>query len=277
MVGALEHNYKSSLVRSITRQIATYNKPPEYDATNTKKPLIAFFSFEDSEKLILQFMFQDIMYNETRQPVNIKDFTSKQMADKVYSTYNNNGWEFRLKRVNPTDWTYRALLEQVMTFEGQGYDVKVVAADYLLQIPTTGCNQSGAQGTDLRDLVRRVRNYMSTKNILFITPGQLSTQVKDLLINGTPDRNILSIIAERGMYAGSKQISHDLDISMLIKKVRVGEMTYLDFLVEKHRAPQAIDDKYKHFCLPMSPNGMPIVDDLNSEKPIHFYTMPSEY
>lgn len=112
---------------------------------------------------------------------------------------------------------------------------------------------------------------MASLNILFITPGQLSPAVKEEQARGTPDEKLLATIAERGLYAGSKQITQEVDISLLIKKVRVAEdsSTHLDMLIEKHRASEVVEDRMKHWALPFPPNGMPIPDDLHLPKGIH--------
>lgn len=277
MLGSLEHNYKSGMTRILFRQILQYNDPPTYLAHEKKKPLALYITLEDPIEFVLQFMFQNIMFNKTGKKVDIKKFTTKEMETEVTSTLRARGWEIKMFKADPSGWTYRSLIEKIISYGAAGYDVRVVAIDYLLQIPTVGCDKSGAMGTDLRDLVRRVRNFMAAKRILCITPGQLSTQVKDILINGTPERDILNVIAERGMYAGSKQISHDLDISLLIKKVKTGQGTYLDVLLEKHRNPTAIDANLKHFALPFPDDGMPIVDDLTSKSSIHVHKIPLDY
>lgn len=273
-IGSLEHNYKSSMLRTAFRQIAQYNAPPNPDNTTTYKPLMVFFSFEDSVVIIMQFLFQNIMYNRTRKPINISDYTPEEMNKTVTEVLTANGWHVKFLRVNPTEWTYRDLLNKLISYIADGYTIHLLALDYLLQLPTTGCNTSGAMGTDLRDLVRRVRAFCASKDIPMISPAQLSTGVKDMLINGVPDRDILSAIAERGMYAGSKQITHDLDISCLIKKVKAGDATYLDVLIDKHRSATAIEDARKHFALPMPPDGMPIVDDVEEKRPIHVRKIP---
>ena len=265
MVGSLEHNYKSGVARSIFRQIAKYNNPPEYAANEAKKPLLWFVSFEDPLTTHIQFIFQNIMFNRTRQKVDMSKFTSEQIQTTVINELQANGWTVRFSRVDPSTWTYRKFIEKVLAVEGAGYDLKVMVADYVLKIPTVGCDRSGATGTDLRDMIMRLRNFFAAKKILIVTPGQLAPAVKDEQMKGTADVNLLSWIAEKGLYAGSKQISQELDISLLIKKVRsqTTGLTYLDMLVEKHRAPQAIEDNLKHFGLVFPPDGMPIPDDVD--------------
>jgi hypothetical protein len=270
MVGSLEHNYKSGLVRSLFRQITTYNDPPTYSATETKKPLAWFVSFEDPLSSHVQFIFQNIMFNKTRQPVKMKDYATAEgkafVLKTVIDDLQGKGWHVRFSRVDPSNWTYRKFIEKVLAVEASGFNLRVMVADYVLKIPTVGCDRSGATGTDLRDMIMRLRNFFAAKKILLITPGQLAPAVKDELIKGTSEVNLLSWIAEKGLYAGSKQISQELDISLLIKKVRTGHdnkgPVWLDMLVEKHRIAQAQSDDKKHFALPFPPNGMPIPDDI---------------
>lgn len=275
MVGSLEHNYKSGLVRSLFRQIVQLNDPPTYSATEKKKPLAWFVSFEDPLNSHIQFIFQNIMFNKTREPVDMQKYSTKEgkkfMTKTVLEELQKKGWHVRFSRIDPSNWTYRKFIEKILSVEAEGFDLRFMVADYILKIPTVGCDRSGATGTDLRDMVMRLRNFFASKKILLITPGQLSPAVKDELLRGTAESNLLAWIAEKGLYAGSKQISQELDISLLIKKVRTGHEgkgpVWLDMLVEKHRIAQAQTDTKKHFALPFPHNnGMPIPDDIDGPR-----------
>ena len=286
MVGSLEHNYKSGFVKTVFRQIADYNDPPTYPANAIKKPTLYFLSLEEQTSAILMFLYKNIKYNQTGEYASIdtvgkdKETISrerKEVAEFVYDHFSKRGWHIIIEHKNPSELTYRKVLTYLLNLENKGHDVRVMICDYLLKVPTVGCDRSGAAGTDIRDLVSRVRNFMMARKILFITPGQLSPQVKDELIKGTSEHDILNAIAEKSLYAGSKQIGQVLDISILLKKVRSREtgLTYLDVLIEKHRAPEAIDDKYKHFGLVFPKDTrLSIPDDVSQPKKVSVKSIP---
>lgn len=286
MIGSLEHNYKSGFVKTMFRQIADYNDPPTYPANAIKKPTLYFLSLEEQTASILMFLYKNIKYNQTGEyaPIDIKGKDRdtiarerKEIAEFVHDYFAKRGWHIIIEHKNPSELTYRKVLTYVLALENKGHDVRCMFCDYLLKVPTIGCDRSGAAGTDIRDLVSRVRNFMMARRILFVTPGQLSPAVKDELLRGTSEHDLLTTIAEKSLYAGSKQIGQVLDISILIKKIRSREtgLYYLDVLVEKHRAPEAIDDKYKHFALTFpSDFRLSIPDDVGKPKKVSVKTIP---
>jgi hypothetical protein len=286
MVGSLEHNYKSGFVKTLFRQIAEYNDPPTYPANAVKKPTLYFLSLEEQTPAILMFIYKNIKYNQTGEYVAIdikgkdKETINKErreIAEFVYDYFAKRGWHIIIEHKNPSELTYRKMLTYLLNLENKGHDVRVMICDYLLKIPTVGCDRSGAAGTDIRDLVSRVRNFMMARQILFITPGQLSPQVKDELIRGTSEHDLLTTIAEKSLYAGSKQIGQVLDISILLKKIKSREtgLTYLDVLIEKHRAPEAIDDKHKHFALVFpADHRLSIPDEVGKPKKVSIKNIP---
>ena len=159
LIGALQHKYKTGFTLSIFEQLALCNKP--YMIDPTKKPLLLRISFEDSIALNLQFMYQSLKYDETREEVDVTQVSEEEMSAYVQKRLQVNGYHIKMMRVDPTQWTYRDICNKAVELEAQGYEIHALMLDYLMMVPTTGCVTSGPTGTDLRDLIRRVRNFFA--------------------------------------------------------------------------------------------------------------------
>lgn len=157
VLNALQHKYKTGFSLSLFKQIALYNKPLNTDPN--KKPLLLRISFEDDLSSNLQFLYQSLKYNETKEKVDVKNVSAEEMASYVKSCLQVNGFQIKMIRVDPTQWTFKSLFNKIIELEAQGYVIEVLMVDYLAMLPTIGCITTGATGTDIRDLLRRVRNF----------------------------------------------------------------------------------------------------------------------
>lgn len=159
VIGALQHKYKTGFSLTLFKQLSLYNKPLTED--KTKKPLLLRISFEDDLELNLQFLYQSLKYDETREQVDVKNVDIAEMSNYVKNRLQVNGFHIKLLRVNPDQWTYMSICNKIVELEAEGYNVEVLMMDYLSKVPTTGCTNTGAIGTDVCDLFSRVRNFCS--------------------------------------------------------------------------------------------------------------------
>jgi len=259
VINALQHKYKTGFSLTLFSQIALYNKPLNVDPN--KKPLLLRISFEDDLASNLQFLYQYLKYNETREKPDIKNVSAEEMASYVKSCLQVNGFQIKMIRVDPTQWTFKSLFNKIIELEAQGYVIEVLMVDYLAMLPTIGCITTGATGTDIRDLLRRVRNFCSAKKIAFITPHQLSTEAKSLLRSGMPEDQFVKEINEKGYFAGSRQLDQEMDLEVYIHLFKRGkDETWLSVQRGKHRLPTIIPDSHKYYLMKFPSKGMPIPD-----------------
>ena len=259
---ALQHNYKTGFNLSLFAQIALFNKPLTKDLN--KKPLLLRISAEDELEANLIFLYQYLKYNETKQFVSTKGIPVEEMGAYVQERLKINGFNIKLIRVNPSDWTYHNYFELINKLESDGYSVEVCFFDYLGKTSTQGCTSSGPTGTDLRDLFRRIRNFNAQKRIAFITPHQLSTDAKTELRNGVPESEFVKLIANKGYYERSKQLDQEIDLEIYHHIFKRNGRTFLSVQRGKHRLPTVIPEKYKYFILEF-PEAMPIPHDIEDE------------
>ena len=276
-IGALQHKYKTGFTLSSFAQIATLNSPIVFEGEEGKKPLLLRISFEDSAVNNLQFLYQYLKAVDG-QVVKLEELVnldSGEMSEYVRGKLTATGFSVKTLRVDPSRWTYSSVINKILEYEAQGYQVHVLMLDYITLLPTTGCVQ-GPAGTDKKDLIRRIRNFCSARKILFMTPLQLSSEAKQLLRNGVPEWDFVNQIAEKGYYDGTKTIDQDIDLELFIHLYTHKRKKYLAVRRGKHRLPTVIDDEEKYFILPFPGLNVPILEDVNSDKR-SFRKMPRDY
>ena len=261
VIGALQHNYKSGCSLSMFAHIALYNKPKCKDPS--KKPLLYRVSFEDPLRNNAQFLYQLLKYEETKEPIDVKEVSIEEMWKYVQARMRATGYHVILEEVNPSNWTYQSMINRVIELESEGYIVEVLQCDYLSKLPTTGCVQ-GSLGDDVMDLLSRTRAYCLANRILFITPHQLSTEAKRLL-QTTPQEQFLNTIKGGGFFERTKGLDRVYDIGILIHKIERDDCDYLHFVIDKHRFPSVVETNLKQFFLPFPRNKMPIPSNILEE------------
>jgi replicative DNA helicase len=271
VIGAVQHKYKTGFTLSLFAQIALFNTPPNDDSN--KKPLLLRISFEDELVNNLEFLYQYLKYNETKERVYMKDLTVDEMTNYVKEQLQVNGFHIKMMRVDPNNWTYKSICNKVIELEAQGYSVKVLMVDYLSQVSKIGCTNTGMIGGEVGDLMSRIRNFTSAKKILFITPHQLSTEAKNLLRGGLPEDHFVKEIAEKGYWEGNKGLDRIFDLGLLIHLFKHNGETYLSIQRDKHRISSIVEDAYKYFIMKF-PKFMPLPHDYDVES-TGFRKLPS--
>ncbi len=257
MIGALQHKYKTGFSLTLFKQIALYNKPLTDDTD--KKPLLLRISFEDDLDLNLQFLYQSLKYDETREVVNM-NVDVKEMATYVKTRLQVNGFHIKLLRVNPDQWTYRSVCNKIIELEAQGYNIEVLMLDYLSKLSTEGCAQ-GPAGTEYLDMFSKIRNFVSPKKIACITPHQLNTEASQLIRSGIPDDQLVKRAAGGSYTQHSRQLSQIADLELYIHICKQDNNSFLSVARGKHRIPTITPEGNLYFLLQFPNNGMPIPDD----------------
>lgn len=278
-VEALQHRYKTGTSLTIFAQIALHNKPivTKEEVKADKKPLLLRISYEDNLTNNMQFIYQYIKAYEG-SPVAPGDFekiSADEMTAYVVKALTATGFRIKMLRIDPNQSSYTQLFNKIIELEAQGYAIHVLGLDYLLKLPTTGCTQ-GILGSDKRDLVRRVRNFCSARNIAFISPYQLSTEANQLLRNGVPDHQFLHEVAEKNYTDSCKTIGQELDLELYVHIFTHKRKKYLAFKRGKHRITSVISDEDK-FCMYRFPGlNIPVLGDIDGED-TSFQKLPKDF
>lgn len=259
--GAGQHNFKSGWATTLFRHIPMYNTP--YMIDETKKPLVLRFSFEDPLHITLPFLYQSIWENEHRVTADLRNTSAQDMAAYIDKNLRRNGYHYDMIHVNPSLWTFRDIQDKVLEYEAQGYEIHFLSIDYLSLIPTTGCTDTGATGTALRDLFRRIKNFCAQRKICFYTPHQHSSEAKNLLRAGLEDTYVQEI-ANKGFWDGARSIDQEIDLEFHIHIVKFDGRKWLTFQRGKHRGIGNTKECDMYFVLPIEEIGV-IIDDVDGE------------
>lgn len=254
VLGALQHNFKSGMLRSVFVTTALFNKPFMKDPN--KKPMLMYVSLEDKISDALMWMFKYIKENREGVAINPADFTAEYIVEYTSAALREQGYEINMKYCNPSSFTYRDLEERVEKFEAMGYEIHMLAVDYLALMSKEGLPTGGATGQDIRELFRRTRNLAASKSIHVFTPHQLSTEAKMLTRENPNQATFVSDIANKGYYDGCKTLDQEVDLELYIHIVESDGKYYLTMARGKHRGlMNQTDPKDKYCALPFSSIG----------------------
>ncbi|MBE0438281.1 MAG: hypothetical protein IBX57_00745 [Gammaproteobacteria bacterium] len=261
VVPALQHNFKTGFTLNLFKHFALYNKPYMFDST--KKPLLLHISLENEVKSNLMWLYANLKENETNEPCDLTTVDVDEASKYVIEKMRVNGYEIEMIRLDPGLCNIYDLLDILMKYEADGYEIHALVIDYLSMVDKKGLDRSGPTGTEIRELFRRTRNYCATRGITFVTPHQLSTEAKGLVRQGV--ENFVQEIANKGYYEGSRQIDQevDLEIYIHIEKIK-GRGSYLTVQRGKHRKPTITKNEDLYFVMPFNDVGG-IRDDINGE------------
>lgn len=229
--GGLQHNFKSGFGLMILAQIALMNTPIATDPDH--RPLLLLITAENELQQNLTWLYKYIRENEEGVEIDLTKCSIEEMSDYIQRKMLERGWYFYVMRIDPSDFTYRDIYTQVQRLEAKGYEIFFCLVDYLNMISKRGCTQPSGTGSDVRDLFRRVRNFMTRKRITFATPHQLSTEAKKLLREGPT--NFVKEVANKGYWDSCKTIDNEMDLELYIHIVKAYGKSYLTIQRGKHR------------------------------------------
>lgn len=260
--GALPHNDKTGTTLTLFKQMCIFNEPRQRKPG--KKPTLMRLTLEDPLSNNISYLYKNIVFNETGEEVDETTVDPIVMASVVAEKMKSRGFGVQMKYIDPSDWSYRSLMNLVLKAEAEGADIQVLMVDYLSMIPTTGCRQ-GPTGTDLQDLFRRIRNFCSSRGILFVTPHQLSTQAREYTKGILQDDSFLQFITMKGFWQDARGLDREFDGAFYVHLIKKEDVTYKAFQRDKHRWPGILEESKKFFIY-QYPGKMPIPDDVGKER-----------
>lgn len=258
VLGALQHNYKSGRVIDLHREACIYNQP--YMINADKTPLNLRLTFENDYRKDYMAMFSVIMEQRMGCKVDTSKYTAEEIQRVVDAELSKNGYESVIEQFNPSDFTYMDLMDLIRSYQNRGYELHLLTLDYLNMISKKGCTH-GANGFEVRDLYRRVRNFTTGERIACITPHQLSADAKRLTREGIQDE-FVSLIANKGYYDSCSLIDQEVDIEIYQHLVKAQGRKFCTTQRGKHRGLFEQTPEQDLYCVyEFSPYGG-ILDDI---------------
>ena len=232
---AMRFNFKSGLLVNIFRQLPKYNKP--FPCEDGRKPTLVFITFEADLSALLFMLYAGIVENTTREPLTYDELTlhNDDKAEIIFRYFDDLGWHVVLHHQNPMSWTYEHLFNFTEGLEKEGCRIVGLFADYLYQVPKTGCQVSQIIGEDTKAFYTRVRAYYKLRDVLVWTPHQMSTKARSVMDFNTG--LLVENVVGKGMLEGCGSIDNCVDAEIYQHKEtdrRTG-MDALSLLRGKHK------------------------------------------
>ena len=249
VIGGLAHNNKTGVSLSCFISACIYNRPEDLQTNPDKKPINVLLSFEDDMTIVLGNLYQLLKGN--LENIKITDEDKKNLDITEAATYISNtlrrtGYEVKIIRANGSDWGYTEIQNKIMQLEAAGYEVHSLYIDYLNIANKNGCN-TGPSGEDIRDLFRRLKNFTNARSISLVTPHQLSTEALEVKKQGK--RDMVRQLASSSPYDGSKRLSQEPELEVLVDIVEDSGLSYQVFARGKHRGQNDTPKEDKYFIL----------------------------
>lgn len=109
---------------------------------------------------------------------------------------------------------------------------------------------------------------MELKNILFLTPHQISTEALSLKRAGVSGFDFIDELNSNNYYSESKQIPQVVDGEIYLTKGKIGRKDWALFIGKgKHRSPVITPDEFKKVMLRF-PEGAPIPEDIHDTEEV---------
>lgn len=261
VIPALQHNFKSGFALNLFKQAALYNTP--YMRDPAKKPMMIHLSLENELTQNITWLYSNLKENEDQAPCDPNTVDLREASKYVKERMGATGYRIEMLRVDPSSFTFFDMFDLIMNFESQGYEVHMIVCDYLSMMSKQGCTQ-GPAGTEIRDLFRRVRNFMGPRGITFVTPHQFSTEAKMLVRQGVEE--FVKEVANKGYYDSCKTIDQEVDLEINIHIERIpGIGAFLTCQRGKHRKVNITPEKDHYTVLPFDDKLLlgGILDDIN--------------
>lgn len=258
LTSGLPFNYKSGLALDITRHIIRYNVPSLWNIE--KKPMVVRISLENKAESDVMALYKSMVEIEEGIPVDLTAIDPEEATRYVLGKIQENGWNLKIYRFTSSDFTYRDLFDLIESLEADGYEIVFLSIDYLNLMSKKGCTM-GAQGAEIRDLFRRVRNFTNPRGITFLTPHQLSPDARMLARAGVPE--LVKNLPGKGFYDSCKSIDQEADIEIHHHIEVINGISYLTFQRGKHRTQVGVTPiRDQYFAQQFQELGG-LVDDVN--------------
>ena len=273
-VQAMQHKNKTGFTLSLFLQTMLNN---EIKLPDGKKPVWLWISLEDDLTQIITKIYIYLYFRENRTMPNMLEATSTSVSDYVMNTLGKTGIRLELLRIDGFKFS-RAFYENIIRgYEVRGMQVVVTAVDYLekAQVDAAALN-TGATGSGLKNMMTSFRNYIQENNILFITPHQLATNANDILRGGVSDSDFLPLIVGKNFTQGSRGLSQEFDVEILIHLCSIAGIHYQAVQIGKLKGTSYVNAADKYMLIPFESNKeatrnsdlAPLMEDCSATNPI---------
>lgn len=253
-IQAQQHKNKTGFTLALFLQTMLNNKIPTKDGL---KPMWLWISLEDDLNQIVIKIFVYLYFRKYKtMPImlelpKVNNSSNAYIDEFIRTEIEATGNRLELKRINNATFSIDRYKKLCKHYKHQGYRIITAVVDYLEKSYVDGNKyNTGATGSGLKNMVTMFRTHAQEENICFITPHQLSTQANDILRAGATDVEFLKLIVGKNYTQGSRGLSQDFDVEILIHLCTVGGVPYQAVQVGKFKRPVEVESKDKFLLIP---------------------------
>lgn len=268
VVNARSNHGKSLTLMKIARWIVTLNSvPPEF-----KNPLLIYYSLENETPQNLRQLFFELYVNDKKctPPSNM---SSEAMMAYVHDQFNRCGWKFVMKRKLDANFGSEELVADFNNYKQTGFTPLVVVVDYANCMKKS---ETDSRDLAVRNLYKRLCNFLKYNNCCFITAHQLNRKAAEL-VSANPVGAVKKY--NESMLSDSTDVQREVDLVLYQEKEKDAYgRTWMTFHIGKDRynnPPVLETDKY--FAYMFDPN-LGIIDDVDGDDAStdNIYAVPEE-
>lgn len=256
IVGGLAHNNKTGVCLSMFISACMFNNPKDLLTNPKKKPMNVLISFEDDMQIVLSNIytllkgnFDNVVVTDDDKKNLDKNEAAIYVRDKLQST----GYNVKLIRINPSEWSYIEIQNKILELESKGYEIHMCLIDYLNLANKNGLPNIRGD-SDVQELFRRTKNFMCAgHNIALLTPHQLSGDALDLKRQG--NKMLAQQVSDGSYYADCRGLYREPELEIAVDIVKDNGTKYQVFARGKHRGQNDTPEEHKVFILPFAPVG----------------------
>ncbi len=264
-VAGLPKKYKTKFMLSLMTQFARLNTPQSTakEIFLGKKPLILRVTLKEDAISTLRFLYQYLKGTEGHSVLlkDIANIPKTELSAYVDAKMSVTGFHVQTLHIKPNQWSYTYFTEKLDEYRAKGYGIHILIADDILKFPVPE-SIDRSFGRDKREMLRRMRNFCFVRDIMLVTPAELSFNPKRFI---APRHRVISSIAGQGYYTDCKTLDQEMDLEVSIDLFTHQNAKYLAVQRGKHRLPTVISDKDKYCIYRFPQPNLPILEDLDKE------------
>lgn len=234
LLNALTNRGKSLTVAHLTASVGLYNKPMLRN--KSKIPTILLESAEDTMDLIIQRMYKLAISVTTDAEPDFNIAEQDDIVEAICNCFKKNGWVLIIKVIDSNKDTAAAMFDRIRRLELKGHEIIFYAYDYCA-LQNYDKLPGETKSDKLQLHVRKIRAFIISRGICFVTPHQLSPDAKKRLQESDEESEVYFAreVAGKSYTETSTKITNEVDVEITFHVAKTSFKNYWTFCIGKQR------------------------------------------
>ncbi len=248
---ALPHNAKTTFSMSLTLSLALFNKAEDFIEPGEKAAIVDI-SLENDLKVNIPLAYRMLYEYDHGVRVDLREIDEIEAGKYIFERLAKNGWHYFFERHIGSDFSIETFRQVIQGYEKEGYKVIVSRIDYLGVANKVGLG-NGTIGSEVRETYRRARDIGTVRNMLVISPHQLSPAAKAL--KAMDPEKYIRLLPGRGMTDGCTTIDNEVDGEIFLGIRETSGKSWLELQRGKHRTLVDTPIAHRYIAIPFADIG----------------------